>query len=394
VAYYRCGNGGGLGLAMSDVNLLRLIGQVYEAATDPEALTTFADEMSRAFACDMALLYVVQGPLAKSTDVLLSATPNFDDEAHSSYTGYYRQHDIWSRRMLSRPNTVQHGLEMIDRSTLYKTVHYNEYCAKIGLGHALAGTFSVQSDIGVVNLSRIPRAREFDDEEKQLLQILMPHVQRAVQIQQRLSAAEQRSALTFEMLERLDLGILILMADARILFANAVAARLLRKGADLTVSNGCVRPRYPAQGPQFEKTVRNAAFTSVGQGTSAGGFVVIERPEGPPLSLMVSPYVAPPGSPGHTYGASLVLFTDPEARTDVPEHAIAKMFGLSPAQSRLVSALVAGETMADYADSIGISLNTAKTQMKQIFLKTGVNRQSDLVRTVAANPLSKLSAAE
>ena len=60
------------------------------------------------------------------------------------------------------------------------------------------------------------------------------------------------------------------------------------------------------------------------------------------------------------------------------------------AQARLVAALVAGETMADYAGAAGISMNTAKTRMRQIFLKTGVNRQADLIRAVAANPLVKL----
>jgi DNA-binding CsgD family transcriptional regulator len=84
------------------------------------------------------------------------------------------------------------------------------------------------------------------------------------------------------------------------------------------------------------------------------------------------------------------VFSDPDARADVPERAIAKMFGLAPAQARLVAALVAGETMADYGDAVGISINTAKTQMRQIFLKTSVNRQADPIRAVAANPLVKL----
>jgi DNA-binding CsgD family transcriptional regulator len=381
----------GLGAGMSDVDLLRTIGRAYEAATDPSALNSFAEEMSRQFACDMALLYVIQQPLAKSTDLLLSATANFDDWAHSSYTGYYRQHDIWSRRMLGRRNAVMHGLELIDPSVLRKTMHFGEYCTKVGIGHVLAGTFEVKSDIGVVNLSRDSRAREFGDEDKRRLQILIPHIQRAVQIQQRLSAAEQERALTHEMLERLDLGIMILEADSRLLFANAVARRVLQSGRDLTTSQGWVRPRHTAKNPRFAKVVRDAALTSIGQGTGAGGFVPIQRPDGPPLSLLVSPYPAAPGNPGHAWGAALILFADPDAQTDVPEHALAQMFGLSPAQTRLVSALVAGETMADYADAVGITMNTAKTQMRQIFLKVGVNRQADLIRAVAANPLARLA---
>ena len=87
---------------MADAGLLRMIGQVYEAAGDPAALNAIAAELSREFNCDMALLYVVQGPLAQSTDLLLSATASFDDWAHSSYTGYYRRYDIWSPRILRR----------------------------------------------------------------------------------------------------------------------------------------------------------------------------------------------------------------------------------------------------------------------------------------------------
>ena len=151
-----------------------------------------------------------------------------------------------------------------------------------------------------------------------------------------------------------------------------------------------MRPRHPAQARRFEKVVRDAALTSIGQATAAGGFVPLPRPDGAPLSLLVSPYRALPRTPGHDHGTTLIVFSDPEARIEVPERAIAQMFGLAPAQARLVAALVAGETMADYADSVGISMNTAKTQMRQIFLKTGVNRQADLIRAVAANPLVKL----
>jgi DNA-binding CsgD family transcriptional regulator len=374
---------------MTDASLLRMIERIYDAAGDQPAMTSFAGELSREFGCDMALLYVVQGPLKQSTDLLLSATASFDDWAHSSYTGYYRRYDIWSLRLLARRHAVMHGLDVIDRAVLRKSQAY-EYCQKVGIGHVLIGTFGVAKDVGVVNMSRPERARDFDGHDKRRLEFLVPHVQRAVQIQQRLSTAEQQRSLTQEVLERLDLGTLVLGRNARLLFANAVARRVLQAGRDLTVAHGCVRPRHAAQLPQFEKAVHDAALTSVGEAARPGGFVALLRPEGAPLSLLISPFRAFPGTPGYGHGTALIVFSDPDARTDAPEQAIAKMFGLAPAQARLVAALVAGETMADYADSVGISMNTAKTQMRQIFLKTGVNRQADLIRAVAANPLVKL----
>jgi hypothetical protein len=36
-------------------------------------------------------------------------------------------------------------------------------------------------------------------------------------------------------------------------------------------------------------------------------------------------------------------------------------------------------------------MNTAKTQMRQIFYKTGHNRQADVIRAVLANPLMRFA---
>ena len=63
--------------------------------------------------------------------------------------------------------------------------------------------------------------------------------------------------------------------------------------------------------------------------------------------------------------------------------------GLSPAEGRLITALVAGQNINEYAEAIGVSKNTVKTQMRQIFNKTGYNRYTDIVRAVAGNPLLK-----
>src|SRR4051812_18113577 len=67
-----------------EASLLALIGRIYESASDPVALGDLANDLSRAFATKMTLLYIIQNPKAKSTDLLLSATPTFDDWAHSA----------------------------------------------------------------------------------------------------------------------------------------------------------------------------------------------------------------------------------------------------------------------------------------------------------------------
>jgi DNA-binding CsgD family transcriptional regulator len=79
------------------------------------------------------------------------------------------------------------------------------------------------------------------------------------------------------------------------------------------------------------------------------------------------------------------MFSDPDARTSTSGQALIELYGLTPAEARLMAALVDGERLEDYAERQQISINTARTQSKQVFAKTGHGRQADLIREVLAN---------
>ena len=73
----------------------------------------------------------------------------------------------------------------------------------------------------------------------------------------------------------------------------------------------------------------------------------------------------------------------------VPQMAFLKEnFGLTPAQSRLVLRLVAGDLLRLSAAALGIGYETARATLKAVFHKTGTCRQAELViviiRAVAA----------
>ena len=54
-------------------------------------------------------------------------------------------------------------------------------------------------------------------------------------------------------------------------------------------------------------------------------------------------------------------------------------FGLTPAEARLALHLVAGETLRSAELKLGITYETARTHLKNIFNKTGTCRQAELV---------------
>ena len=64
---------------------------------------------------------------------------------------------------------------------------------------------------------------------------------------------------------------------------------------------------------------------------------------------------------------------------DTPEM-FRKALGLTPAEARLAVRLRFGLSLKEAAEDLGISVNTARNQLRNVFDKLGVNRQSDLVR--------------
>jgi DNA-binding CsgD family transcriptional regulator len=59
-------------------------------------------------------------------------------------------------------------------------------------------------------------------------------------------------------------------------------------------------------------------------------------------------------------------------------------FGLTPAEARLALHLVAGETLRSAEVKLSITYETARTQLKDIFRKTGTCRQAELVVVIVA----------
>ncbi|MGF2508686.1 helix-turn-helix transcriptional regulator, partial [Ralstonia pseudosolanacearum] len=75
-------------------------------------------------------------------------------------------------------------------------------------------------------------------------------------------------------------------------------------------------------------------------------------------------------------------FSDGNLAGEIPAAALAALFDLTEAESRLASALVQGDTLEQYAQRRGVSIGTVRYQLKQVLSKTGTNRQSELMRKV------------
>jgi DNA-binding CsgD family transcriptional regulator len=269
-----------------------------------------------------------------------------------------------------------------------------DYCLKTDAFHLLGINVWIAEDfVGGVGFHRPRSAKPFGESERRKAQFILPHLERVLQIQHRIAALTRERDVALGVLDGLTIGILFVTADARVLFANRVAEQALQNSHGLSVSRGRLRVQDSKQRQHFERLVDEAVQTSGGDGTKAGGVIAVATASGRRLSLLVSPFRSMSIGYGPALPAAVIIFSDPQVDTVAPDQALQTLFGFTPAQTRLVLALLAGQRLAQYARSAGISINTAKTQMQQVFAKTGYDRQVDLVRAISANPIVKLALA-
>ena len=83
-------------------------------------------------------------------------------------------------------------------------------------------------------------------------------------------------------------------------------------------------------------------------------------------------------------GPEFVLLLQGPVRSSVPSQArLIDVFGVTPAEAKLIIHLVDSMTLTGAAKTLGISRNTARAQLASVFFKTGVNRQAQLVKLVS-----------
>ena len=93
---------------------------------------------------------------------------------------------------------------------------------------------------------------------------------------------------------------------------------------------------------------------------------------------------------GALAGASvaLLILHDPSATKHADPFILAEAFELTPAEARVAVALSEGKSAAEVAAERMVALGTIRNQIKSLLLKTGAQRQGDLVRLVLSVPLS------
>jgi DNA-binding CsgD family transcriptional regulator/PAS domain-containing protein len=80
-----------------------------------------------------------------------------------------------------------------------------------------------------------------------------------------------------------------------------------------------------------------------------------------------------------------IVYLHDRANTERPTPTqLRDFYGMTAAQARLAGLVYSGKTIADAAEELHVSVNTARTHMRGIYAKTGVSSQTELISLLAS----------
>lgn len=252
---------------------------------------------------------------------------------------------------------------------------YTRQDVRYFIGSRLADTADLEVTWSLQRSNRQGHAQAADVE---LFLRLKPHLQKAVHFAGRFDALRKAQALSNAALEVVPYAFLVLDTSGGIILANAKAETFLERQDGVRSAAGRLRLEDAASQAKLEKII------GVCRSTHEPAAMRVARPSGKlPYTLSVRAV----GVHEHDFGSEasvVVILQDLAAREERKVATLKQLFGFTPAEAVLASAIASGHSLASVANLQGISGATARVHLKSIFRKAGVNRQADLVRVIAS----------
>jgi DNA-binding CsgD family transcriptional regulator/PAS domain-containing protein len=269
-----------------------------------------------------------------------------------------------------------------DRTGWESNRYYTEWGRPQGLIDVMALPLARNAEwVGTIGMGRHETAGEIGAAEVTLARLLLPHLQRSVEIS-RLLELQTVAAQTFRAtLDTLTVGVVLVDAELHILHTNKAADAMLSTGDPVRVMAGRLGARAPMASAALAEAVRQAGESEAALGRRGFG-IPVPQADRTPCLLQVLPLQA--GALRSTLfdagAAAAVFIASPAAPVASPAVALAAMFDLTAAESRVLASIAAGRSVQETAAAMDVATSTVKTHLLRVFTKTGTRRQADLVR--------------
>ena len=363
---------------MNEDSVNKLIRQLYDAAFDDMAFHDFISDLGKKLlkspvGFDHNTHILSENPIRSHHDLDISLEPEVLELYSTPETNPAIKAILNAQR--DKPFQLH---DFVDRETFkthegvrfyFEPQRFDKYlCVVAGRGE-FGATFLCSF--------RTIEQSEFDRDEVSAFEKLSPHFAGAMQVRALRLAQERRQNLAERTAAETAMSVVYLNSTGKIIEAEPAAEALLTEGSLLKRRGGYLSVSPNAKGPSNEELLRFVA-------NAKGAELALRLVSGKGLVLRLRAYPVGPdllniASAGASVDSVALVIERLPAQRPIDIEAFSLAYSLTPSETRLIGALAMTLSATAAAESLGVSRNTAKTQLSSIFSKTGVENQAALM---------------
>lgn len=361
-----------LGLDLTRFN--QLVGEVYEGALDPKLMAKALKSFLTLYDANYVTL-ILRVPDQPDVGVMIMAG-DIEGAGDVNYMTYPRTNTPFVNQPLDYVFTVD---DIMSSTEWEHSAYFKAFCGPNDVYHVMGADVSTP-DSGKVRfrITRPKRAPNFSAEERALCAMFLPHLRRALQLHNLLDRSESLSELYSQAISRLSVATLVLDESGSVLQVNPVAQEILALSDGLKLVGGRLEATYPSDNRELQRLIRGAFSPDAPKSAEA---MSVTRPSGlVNLGVVVESIPSLDWAEEKGQPAALVYIRDAGSKSLANEAVTKQLFNLTKSETALAMELTNGLSLEEAAEALNIRRNTARAHLRSIFSKTGVRRQTELVR--------------
>ncbi len=231
----------------------------------------------------------------------------------------------------------------------------------------------------ILALQRNRQVGRFTSEEVNDLNLLVPHIKQAVQLFIKFYRQQHDNSSLQAAINTLSQPTIVINELMQVRHINTAAESLISKDKKFKIVDEKFVIKDKELHDSFMYQAWDMARAAENLEKELTSTLIIPGNQSP-ITMTLSPMFA--HDQNSKFKGVLLQIFDPSTQTLPQADSIKSIFRLSNAEAILCAFLVQGLTLKEIARERDVSINTVREQMRNIFNKTGYNRQSELVAAV------------
>jgi DNA-binding CsgD family transcriptional regulator len=370
--------------------LSELIGAIYDATLDPGL---WDDVLGRTGA------YLNSATATLGSFDIAQSNTNFSkawgyDPAYLDIllSRYVQNNPMNFSVTLTKVGDVHSIGDLLPYDEFYASAMYLEWGKPQGYIDAIQATLErTPTAVAFLHCIRSETTGMVDDEIRKRLGLLWPHFRRAVLIGKVIDLHKVQAATLADTLDGLSAAMFLVDGRSRIVHANKPGRAMLEEKRIVRGDDGAFSVTDPAADQALSDIIAVAHDGDDAIGTRGITILLAPRHAERHVAHVLPLTSGTRRQAGLTYSSVAAVFVR-KASLDgpTPTEAMVDAYKLTPAELRVLLAIVQIGGVPDAAPILGVSETTVRTHLQHIFEKTNTSRQADLVKLVASfiSPLS------